>query len=200
MAVLATIWGIRLTWNFNRRGGYTFPKFWLGEEDYRWLPLRKGEVPYFEFCAYPIPWLIFNLTFISLYQNLLLWLIASPILAALPSPSCGASRLPNKYDSFLSIFFLCFVALETFADNEQWHFQIRKKELQSLKIVLAGDIADGFNQSGLYSVVRKPNYAAEQCVWIVFYLFSVNATGKAINWSLIGCFLLCTLFQASGWM
>ena len=32
MAVLATIWGLRLTWNFNRRGGYTWPP-WQGDED-----------------------------------------------------------------------------------------------------------------------------------------------------------------------
>ncbi len=31
MAVVAFVWGARLTLNFNRRGGYTWPKFWLGE-------------------------------------------------------------------------------------------------------------------------------------------------------------------------
>mmetsp|Transcript_4282 Transcript_4282/g.7675 ORF Transcript_4282/g.7675 Transcript_4282/m.7675 type:complete len:124 (+) Transcript_4282:137-508(+) len=34
MACLVTIWGIRLTWNFNRRGGYKWP-LWDGDEDYR---------------------------------------------------------------------------------------------------------------------------------------------------------------------
>ena len=29
-----TIWGIRLTYNFSRRGGYSWPP-WTGEEDYR---------------------------------------------------------------------------------------------------------------------------------------------------------------------
>ena len=29
-----TIWGIRLTYNFSRRGGYRWPP-WTGEEDYR---------------------------------------------------------------------------------------------------------------------------------------------------------------------
>lgn len=32
MAVLATVWGARLTWNFARKGTYSW-KFWSGEED-----------------------------------------------------------------------------------------------------------------------------------------------------------------------
>ena len=35
MAVLATLWGVRLTFNFARKGAYKL-KFWEGEEDYRW--------------------------------------------------------------------------------------------------------------------------------------------------------------------
>jgi steroid 5-alpha reductase family enzyme len=34
MAVLVTLWGARLTFNFARKGGYT------GTEDYRWAVLR----------------------------------------------------------------------------------------------------------------------------------------------------------------
>ena len=41
MAVLATVWGIRLTWNFNRRGGYAWPP-WQGDEDYRWKIVQDG--------------------------------------------------------------------------------------------------------------------------------------------------------------
>lgn len=40
MAVLATVWGMRLTFNFARKGAYSW-KFWAGEEDYRWGWLRK---------------------------------------------------------------------------------------------------------------------------------------------------------------
>ena len=40
MSILATIWGVRLTLNFARRGAYKL-KFWEGEEDYRWEVLRK---------------------------------------------------------------------------------------------------------------------------------------------------------------
>lgn len=34
MAILVNLWGIRLTLNFARKGGYSW-KFWEGEEDYR---------------------------------------------------------------------------------------------------------------------------------------------------------------------
>jgi len=39
MALLVILWGCRLTFNFGRRGGYSW-KFWTGEEDYRWEILR----------------------------------------------------------------------------------------------------------------------------------------------------------------
>jgi steroid 5-alpha reductase family enzyme len=45
--------------------------------------------------------------------------------------------------------------------------------------------------------MRHPNYAAEQSIWIVFYFFSVAATGHWINWSVVGCLLLLVLFKGS---
>lgn len=35
IAVIVTVWGIRLTYNFARKGAYRL-KFWTGEEDYRY--------------------------------------------------------------------------------------------------------------------------------------------------------------------
>ena len=37
----------------------------------------------------------------------------------------------------------------------------------------------------------------EQLIWIVFYFFSVLATGDWINWSIAGCILLVILFKGS---
>ena len=51
--------------------------------------------------------------------------------------------------------------------------------------------------SGLWSKVRHPNYASEQSIWILFYLFSVASTGRWLNWSMVGCVLLVLLFQSS---
>ena len=55
MAALSTIWGMRLTYNFHRKGGYD-----LKEEDYRWPALRET--------MHPILFQIFNVFFIALYQ------------------------------------------------------------------------------------------------------------------------------------
>src|ERR1700710_415939 len=68
MAVLVTIWGARLTFNFARKGGYS------GVEDYRWAVL-KARMPRWQFE-------IFNFFFIVLYQNAILLIIALPALTA----------------------------------------------------------------------------------------------------------------------
>ena len=60
IALLVTLWGARLTFNFARKGAYSI-KFWSGEEDYRWKILRQRR----PFDSKPV-WAIFNLFFISI--------------------------------------------------------------------------------------------------------------------------------------
>ena len=55
VAVLVTIWGVRLTWNFYRKGGYS-----LHGEDYRWPVIRSK--------IHPVLFQLFNLFFIAVYQ------------------------------------------------------------------------------------------------------------------------------------
>jgi steroid 5-alpha reductase family enzyme len=198
MAAVATIWGVRLTWNFNRRGGYKWPP-WGGDEDYRWKYIQDGFfIPILQNKAV---WIIFNFGFISLYQNILLLLIVAPSLVAQTvSVHCGASPL-NLYDAIATILFLACVVIESIADNQQYNFQTEKYRLRNAKEPLTGEYSDGFKQSGLFAVVRKPNYAAEQATWISFYIFSVASLQgqRFFNWSIIGCVLLVLLFLLSGW-
>ena len=63
IAILVTLWGIRLTFNFARKGAYSI-KFWSGKEDYRWLILREKKI-----FKSKIVWALFDLLFISMYQN-----------------------------------------------------------------------------------------------------------------------------------
>ena len=185
MAVLATIWGVRLTYNFSRRGGYHL-KFWEGVEDYRWAVLQARP----EFQG-PMRWTLFNLFFISLYQMGLILLFTLPILKSMNGAPLGI------FDILLAIAFLAFVIMETVADQQQWTFQNEKHRQRNDGITLTGRYAKGFVSDGLWGITRHPNYTAEQSIWVVFYLFSVVSTGFALNWSIAGCLLLLVLFKGS---
>jgi steroid 5-alpha reductase family enzyme len=185
MAALVTLWGIRLTYNFSRRGGYSI-KFWLGDEDYRWSILRAKP----EFSA-KWKWQLFNLLFISFYQMGLILMMTLPILKSL-----GGAAL-SWMDIAISVFFLFFLITETIADQQQWNFHREKKRLIEAGESLPEKYKKGFVSTGLWGVVRHPNYASEQAIWIVFYFFSVSATGLWLNWSVTGAVLLVLLFWGS---
>lgn len=187
MAFLVTAWGVRLTYNFGRRGGYSW-KFWEGEEDYRWEVLRRNPV-----LAKPWAWRFFNLFFISLYQMGLVLLFTLPMLLVMslrpakwaswmwrspPSSSCSWSsrRSPINNNGI-------FRRKSTAA----WHRGSRSPAA----------MPGGFVRDGLWGMARHPNYAAEQAQWIVFYFSSVASTGRWVNWSLCGAILLVLLFQGS---
>jgi steroid 5-alpha reductase family enzyme len=178
MSSLATLWGIRLTYNFSRHGAYQW-KFWTGHEDYRWAHVRKN--PGLDtFWG----WKLFHLFFICLYQNALLLMLVLPLVVVQNAPSpLGVA------DWALAAVFVGLVAFETVADQQQWNFQQAKK-------AAGGQLGSGFVQDGLWSRSRHPNYFAEQSLWVTFFLFSVAATG-APNWSMAGCLLLILLFQGS---
>lgn len=186
MSVLSTAWGLRLTYNFARRGAYKW-KFWEGEEDYRWEILRKR--PGF---SNPFIWMLFNLFFICFYQNALIFLFTLPILT-----SVSSAAIPlNAIDYILAGVVVVLIYIEYTADQQQYDFQTEK-----YRRINAGEdldhYADGFVSTGLWSKVRHPNYAAEQSIWIVFYLLGAHATGEWINWTIAGCILLVILFKGS---
>jgi steroid 5-alpha reductase family enzyme len=187
MSVLVTIWGVRLTYNFARRGAYQW-KFWAGEEDYRWEILRKR--PGFN---NRFVWMLFNLFFISAYQNVLIFLFTLPILTSLHESAPNTILIS---DWILALFFIAFVVLEYIADQQQYNFQTEKyRRINSGEAL--GEYAHGFVKTGLWSIVRHPNYAMEQGIWLVFYFFSIAATNSWINWSMAGCLLLLILFKGS---
>jgi len=184
IAIVITIWGIRLTYNFGRKGGYSW-KFWTGEEDYRWSVLRSKP----EFQA-NWKWVLFNLFFISFYQMGLVMLIMFPMIK-------GINGVPLFWaDYLLALLVIGFVIMEFVADHQQHKFQTEKYRRINANEDL-GEYADGFISTGLWSIMRHPNYAAEQSVWIVIYFFSVTATGVWINWSVAGAVLLVILFIGS---
>jgi steroid 5-alpha reductase family enzyme len=187
MSMLVTLWGVRLTVNFALKGAYQW-RFWTGEEDYRWLVLRQKP----EFNP-RWKWTLFNLFFISAYQNALILLFTLPAVVALQYNAVPLGVF--DYTAAALMFF--FIVFETLADIQQWNFQSAKHVLINAGKELTGDYKKGFLDKGLWAYSRHPNYFAEQSIWVCFYLFSVAASGQWFNWSIAGCLLLVVLFQGS---
>ena len=104
MAVLATLWGLRLTMNFARTGAYRL-KFWVGTEDYRWAVVRS--VPAFR---KRWAWALFDLGFIPIYQNALVLMTTFPALVAMRSDA------PFGWvDGVAAALMLAFIVWETVA-------------------------------------------------------------------------------------
>lgn len=151
MLIAATVWSIRLTYNFSRRGGYSW-KFWTGEEDYRWTVLRQE--PFLQ--GSKIKFTLFNLFFICLYQQALILAFTLPTIVAMESDK--ALGVP---DVFLFVLMMGFVVIETVADQQQWNFQTEKYRRKNAGEPLDEEQKKGFISSGLWSKVRHPNYASE---------------------------------------
>ena len=168
LAMLVTLWGARLTFNFARKGGYS------GTEDYRWPVLRARMKPW--------QFALFNLFFIVLYQNALLVLITLGALTA------WQNQTPfGPIDAALTVLFLLLLAGETIADQQQWSFQRRKA---------ANETDQRFVTTGLWRFSRHPNFFFEQAQWWVVFLFGAVAAGS-LQWTVLGPLLLTLLFVGS---
>ncbi len=187
MAILVTIWGVRLTANFAMKGAYQW-RFWTGEEDYRWVVLRQKP----EFRP-RWKWTLFNLLFISGYQHMLILLFTLPAIVALQFNDSPM----GLFDWVVAAFMLSFILIETIADRQQWDYQSEKQRRIKNGEELTGDYAKGFLDKGIWALSRHPNYFAEQAIWVCFYFFSVAAGGQWINWSAAGALLLIVLFMGS---
>jgi len=176
VAVLVTLWGARLTFNFARKGGYT------GVEDYRWAILR-GRMPGWAFQ-------LFNLFFIVLYQNALLLLIALPAWTMLGHPS-GFGAL----DAVLAVVFLALLVGETVADQQQWDFHAFKRA----ETAAGREPSPRFLRTGLWRFSRHPNYFFEIAQWWVVFLFGAVAAGSLLQGTVLGAALLTVLFIGSTW-
>ena len=187
MTSLVIAWGFRLSYNFYRKGGYNLIP-WRGEEDYRWKimqenPLLKGRIRFG----------LFNLLFISFYQHLLILLFSTPVLQAARYRSTELTVL----DFAAAFLIISFIIIESVADNQQFRFQNLKRNLKEKDGDNDGNIKKGFVSTGLWGYSRHPNFAAEQGIWICFYLFGVSASGDWLNWTIAGPVLLVLLFQGS---
>lgn len=187
MTLLVTIWGLRLTYNFSRKGGYNIIP-WKGEEDYRWNILRQSPL-----LKKPFMTSLFNLLFIAIFQNILILLFTSPIIIAAENANVGL----NYVDFLAAGFMLLFIIIETISDNQLFNFHLQKQNKIAWDGKYQNSLSKGFMVDGFWKFVRHPNFAAEQAIWISFYFFSVAASGEWFNWSIIGMILLVLLFEGS---
>ena len=195
MAVVATLWGVRLTANFAAKGAYSW-RFWAGEEDYRWEILRNKKPLNNKFV-----WALFDLFFISIIQNFVVLAITFPAIAVMES------KVPfGIMDTVATDLMVGALLVELVADIQQWNFyQKRKKLMEGGKKLseIAFPFCRGFNTSGLWSISRHPNYFGEQLIWISAFLFTFGAEVPGllgINWSVIGCAFLVLIFLGSSTM
>ncbi|CAN5247511.1 DUF1295 domain-containing protein [soil metagenome] len=172
MAVLVTLWAARLTFNFARKGGYT------GTEDYRW-PILRARMNRWQFE-------LFNFFFISLYQNVILLLIALPALTAYEHRSTPFGML----DALVAVIFLGLLVGETVSDQQQWNFHKAKK-------AGGAEFRPRFLQSGLWKFSRHPNFFFEQAQWWTLFFFGAIAAGSLLQWTVLGAVLLTALFIGS---
>lgn len=178
MTLLATIWGLRLTYNFYIKGGFS------GGEDYRWAVIRIW---------YPgWRWELFNLVFICCFQQCAVMAFTVPAVAAMQSDA-PLSAL----DRVATALFLLLVLGEAVADAQMFAFQSEKYRRKAAKEDM-GEYADGFIQTGLWGLCRHPNYFCEVTMWWVFYLFSITPTGSYFNWTIWGVIFLTGLFLLPG--
>jgi steroid 5-alpha reductase family enzyme len=152
------------------------------DEDYRWAILRTI-IP---------PWLfqIFNLTFIAIIQNILLFMLAVSRPLVFLSLSYFSSHhrlklpahqvllqprtsLPLSYaDYTLTALSLLTLLLEFISDNQQYSYQtfkqtdkINENEWWGARIKWTKEDKErGFVTRGLWSLSRHPNFLCEQTV------------------------------------
>ncbi len=175
MAALVTVWGLRLTYNFMRKGGYA-----KGGEDYRWQVLRAG--------MSPVLWQVFNLFFIAAFQNLLLFSIALPAWTAYQRQGDFGVG-----DVIVAVIFLALLAGEALADEQQWRFHQRKHA----ELAAGRPLRSGFLSEGLFRYSRHPNYFCEIAQWWVIFVFGAVAAGSPWQWTVIGAVALTGLFVGS---
>mmetsp|Transcript_89847 Transcript_89847/g.159836 ORF Transcript_89847/g.159836 Transcript_89847/m.159836 type:complete len:339 (+) Transcript_89847:50-1066(+) len=178
MTCLATGWGVRLTTNFWIKGGFS------GGEDYRWVIVRHW---------YPgWQWEVFNLMFICLFQQCAILAFSVPAVTALQSDS------PLGWlDAVASGLYVLLVIGEAVADLQMLRYQTEKYRRKAAGEE-PGAYARGFIETGLWAYSRHPNYFCEVTMWWAFYLFSVPATGKWLNWTIWGPIFLSGLFILPG--
>lgn len=156
------------------------------------------------------PWFfLFNVTFISFAQSVLLFSVTTPAYVLLLTTRLASAQNEPTIEIGDLISFgvmLVFVGLSAISDQQQWNFQTAKHEYKRTAKIPTDcgytqeELERGFLTKGLFGVSRHPNFAAEQAVWVTLHAWSCYSTGLAFNWSGVGAVAYLFLFQGSTWL
>jgi steroid 5-alpha reductase family enzyme len=185
--ILVAIWGLRLTYNFARKGGYD------KAEDYRWKILMNSKYLKNRFL-----WQSFNLCFICGCQIGLFILFTYPVYATMKYDD---GKITPIFLLFCCLSF-CMVIIETIGDQQQWNFQNAKAESKKNPEILKTyshpeDIKMGFLTHGLFSYSRHPNYFGEVGFWWMIWFTSFSKLHNSLTSGIIGPLSLSILFIGS---
>ena len=176
MAALTVLWGVRLTYNFARKGGYK-----PGGEDYRWEEIQEK--------IGPVWFQVLNATFLAPFQNYLLLLIAVPSYAAYRFIGTPLNALDYAAADRLRRL------LHRRSRCGRAAVEVSNREVRGNCPWRAPEA--GFITTGLFRYSRHPNFFCEQAMWWTYYIFSVAAGAGWLNWTITGAVLLTLLFQGS---
>ncbi|KAF2101900.1 DUF1295-domain-containing protein [Rhizodiscina lignyota] len=193
--LVSTLWSIRLSYNYWRKGGYN-----IGVEDYRWPILRKQMGPYL--------FTILNWTFISFGQSILLMLITAPtyiLLCTSRITSPSTSLQLDTYDLIFPATWAFLLAIETLSDQQQWRYHKAKHAYEKTAKIpseyknsfSSEDLDRGFLTSGLFAYARHPNYAAEMGVWLTLYVWGCYTSQTRWNWTVGAALAYVFIFLSS---
>jgi steroid 5-alpha reductase family enzyme len=203
---MITCWGLRLTYNFYRKGGYDGKT-----EDYRWVYVRKM----FNYPESKLVFHIFNIVFTAWYQIFLLVGLVLPMWYI----QTNKNEEPlNQYDLISYALFMTLFLIEIISDQQQWNYQTAKykwiedRKLGSKKTYTKeqeNNFKRGFLINGLFKYSRHPNYFAEISLWWIIYSFTITSQANTllanetcsifnlINYSILGAIGLNLLFLGS---
>ncbi|CCW60981.1 unnamed protein product [Phytomonas sp. EM1] len=182
-ASFITLWGVRLAYNFYRRGGYC-----CGGEDYRWDYVRTWRV-----LRNRVVRALFNLFLVSIFQSSLLWAITLPMLSF---PADALTRRDGISVGFL-LFLLFF---EVVCDQQQWNFQNAKRRRGGKMGNQRSPPLCGFCVTGVFGYSRHLNLFCEALIWVTLAVAAHSRQGSPAPWQWwqgVGCLMLVLLIYLS---
>ena len=145
--IVTTLWGLRLTTNFVKRGG-------IGHEDWRYTDMRV---------QFGRGYNLISFITVFLAQSTFMFLGCLPFFSIAQCPD-----IPPFYTILGAIISFLGVILEYLADQQMDTFVLLKKNKKIKKKVLS---------TGLWSLSRHPNYCGELLFWWGTFLASFHGDG-----------------------